>query len=256
MSFVKILIPALVITSSICVDAAKLYNADATLEDVQLGGLSCLLLMTFVGLAIYFASYRLGLLKGIVIQGVHVNTVADAIAAEVDQKAKEKLSGVKQMDLSGAKMPFGLDLEASAVLDAVLDNSSFQDLSQKWQSGCKEVLLALNGSGSTSARDMLDNRDCQEKNGLLADCDDADVSNDQSWVSEKLDFSQCPAPPTADLFKPLDASEDIQVLPVCETFRMDTSDDEPCDNSLLSTSVLEECEDSLISSSVPEDSLI
>jgi len=188
----------------------------SSVEDVQLTGLSSLFLMSFLGLAIYFAVYRLGLLKGIVVHGIQAEALSDAIATEVDANTKYHLKSLKNMDIVAAANPLlaGLDKEASGVLDTILGNPLLQDGAQKLQAGCQEALEALQGSAATTARAMLDIDDeCQENHGLLADCDDEAGATDQ-WFTEKLDFNQCPEASASDvLLKPLDFTEDLQVLP-------------------------------------------
>lgn len=191
------------------------------MEEVQLGGLTSLFLMAFLGAAIYFAVYRLGLLKGVVVQGVQVDSLADALATEVNAQTKAQLAGIKKMNLVEAADPIlaGVDKEASAMVNTIMDHSLVQEMSQKWEfeSALNQAMGALQGS-AISARAMLDVDECHEGDGLLADCDDNDRADGQNeWYKQQLDFSQCPQPASEDLFKPLDNSEDLQVLPAASS---------------------------------------
>jgi hypothetical protein len=189
------------------IDRSAEVDKSLTVEEVQLSGLSSLLVKALLGLAIYFAVYRLGFLKGVVVRGVKVDAIADDLAYKVDLRCKESefLQDVKK-DVN--QMYLGADLEASTVLDTVLDSSVFQDVSQKWQAGCKEALIALQG-GQTTARAMLDVNVSHEKGGLLADTDDA-YESDVHLFTQGLDFG-VPEPPKTEDFAHFDPKEGIQV---------------------------------------------
>lgn len=213
-----ILSAAVLVACAFPADASKLHlMANPSEEDVQLGSCLSMLLCAFVCAAIYFAIYRLGLFKGLVVHGVRVDKISDALATEVDQKTKAQLASLKTQKM-GIGSVGALDLEATAVLDAVLDNPIWQNLSQMWQQGCKNTLFAINdtahGRGGCA---MLDINNCADDDGLLAYGDDLGKSNAlDNWYNEKLDFStglESKTGASTDLFAPLDKNEDLKVLP-------------------------------------------